>query len=286
MTTEAIVEVLGFANGHRPAGPSHAARRHGGGRRALDRWTSIRRQRGVPAPRGPMTTPRSACRSPPSFRRSWCNAHGFAPRHHRPGHGGSVVVPHRRRLPARDSSRARWSAARRTPPRSSCTDRSPAPASATAPTAPSPAGCWASRPTTCGCASRSELAEQAGVAITFENTKLRGEHHPNTTRITVTRDGRRAAMVGSSIGAGRDRGDCDRRLPGGRHRRLYHAGRGGARRAGDRRAARDRACRGRRQPGHDAGVAPPEGRRRDPHLRTRFAARRRHASRASARFPP
>ncbi len=48
-----------------------------------------------------------------------------------------------------------------------------------------------------------ELAEQAGVAITFENTKLRGEHHPNSVRITVTRDGRRATMVGSSIGAGR-----------------------------------------------------------------------------------
>lgn len=48
-----------------------------------------------------------------------------------------------------------------------------------------------------------ELAEQAGVAITFENTKLRGEHHPNSVRITVTRDGRRASMVGSSIGAGR-----------------------------------------------------------------------------------
>ncbi len=48
-----------------------------------------------------------------------------------------------------------------------------------------------------------ELAEAAGVAITFENTKLRGEHHPNSVRITVTREGRRATMVGSSIGAGR-----------------------------------------------------------------------------------
>jgi L-serine dehydratase len=48
-----------------------------------------------------------------------------------------------------------------------------------------------------------EAAEQAGLAITFANTKLRGDHHPNTTRITVSREGRTAVMVGSSIGAGR-----------------------------------------------------------------------------------
>lgn len=48
-----------------------------------------------------------------------------------------------------------------------------------------------------------EAAEAAGMTITFENTKLRGEHHPNTTRITVKRDGRSATMIGSSIGAGR-----------------------------------------------------------------------------------
>jgi len=46
-------------------------------------------------------------------------------------------------------------------------------------------------------------AEKAGLEITFENTKIRGESHPNTTRITVTRDGRTATMVGSSLGAGR-----------------------------------------------------------------------------------
>jgi L-serine dehydratase len=46
-------------------------------------------------------------------------------------------------------------------------------------------------------------AEKAGLEISFENTKLRGESHPNTTRITVTRDGRTATMVGSSLGAGR-----------------------------------------------------------------------------------
>src|SRR5262249_22292601 len=32
-----------------------------------------------------------------------------------------------------------------------------------------------------------ELAEKAGLAIEFTNAKLRGEHHPNTTRITVRR---------------------------------------------------------------------------------------------------
>lgn len=48
-----------------------------------------------------------------------------------------------------------------------------------------------------------EAAEQAGLKIIFENTKLRGDHHPNTTRITVTREGRSVVMIGSSIGAGR-----------------------------------------------------------------------------------
>jgi L-serine dehydratase len=48
-----------------------------------------------------------------------------------------------------------------------------------------------------------ELAEQGGLAIEFTNTKLRGDHHPNTTRITVTRDGTSATIIGSSLGAGR-----------------------------------------------------------------------------------
>src|SRR5574338_1400621 len=48
-----------------------------------------------------------------------------------------------------------------------------------------------------------ELAEKAGMAITFSNTKLRGEHHPNTTRITVTRGVQQAVVTGSSLGAGR-----------------------------------------------------------------------------------
>ncbi len=48
-----------------------------------------------------------------------------------------------------------------------------------------------------------EAAEQSGMKITFENTKLRGDHHPNTTRITLTRERRSVVLVGSSIGAGR-----------------------------------------------------------------------------------
>lgn len=48
-----------------------------------------------------------------------------------------------------------------------------------------------------------EAAEAAGMKITFDNAKLRGEHHPNTTKITVSREGRTATMIGSSLGAGR-----------------------------------------------------------------------------------
>jgi L-serine dehydratase len=48
-----------------------------------------------------------------------------------------------------------------------------------------------------------ELAEQAGMAIEFRNAKLRGEHHPNTTRISVVRAEQKAVVTGSSLGAGR-----------------------------------------------------------------------------------
>lgn len=48
-----------------------------------------------------------------------------------------------------------------------------------------------------------ELASAAGLAITFENVKLRGDHHPNTTRIAVHRGDQHATIVGSSLGAGR-----------------------------------------------------------------------------------
>lgn len=48
-----------------------------------------------------------------------------------------------------------------------------------------------------------ELAEKAGLTITFSNTKLRGDPHPNTTRITVTRGSQEAVIIGSSLGAGR-----------------------------------------------------------------------------------
>ena len=46
-------------------------------------------------------------------------------------------------------------------------------------------------------------ATEAGLEMVFENTKLRGDHHPNTTRITVWKDGRSATLTGSSLGAGR-----------------------------------------------------------------------------------
>ena len=48
-----------------------------------------------------------------------------------------------------------------------------------------------------------ELAEKSGLVIAFSNTKLRGDPHPNTARITVTRGAQEAVVVGSSLGAGR-----------------------------------------------------------------------------------
>lgn len=48
-----------------------------------------------------------------------------------------------------------------------------------------------------------ELAEAAQLRLTFVNAKLRGNHHPNTTRITVRRGTQEVVMLGSSLGAGR-----------------------------------------------------------------------------------
>lgn len=48
-----------------------------------------------------------------------------------------------------------------------------------------------------------DLAATAGLALTFENAKLRGDHHPNTTRITARRGDREVSVIGSSVGAGR-----------------------------------------------------------------------------------
>jgi len=48
-----------------------------------------------------------------------------------------------------------------------------------------------------------EAAPTSGMTITFANVKLRGDHHPNTARLTVTREGKTASMIGSSLGAGR-----------------------------------------------------------------------------------
>ncbi len=48
-----------------------------------------------------------------------------------------------------------------------------------------------------------ELAEGGGLALTFANAKLRGEHHPNTARITATRGDATVSVTASSLGAGR-----------------------------------------------------------------------------------
>ncbi len=48
-----------------------------------------------------------------------------------------------------------------------------------------------------------ELAEKAGLEFTFANSKLRGEHHPNTTRISLRLGDQQAVVTGSSLGAGR-----------------------------------------------------------------------------------
>lgn len=48
-----------------------------------------------------------------------------------------------------------------------------------------------------------ELAEKNGLKITFSNAKLRGDHHPNTARITVNRGSQTSRIIGSSLGAGR-----------------------------------------------------------------------------------
>jgi len=48
-----------------------------------------------------------------------------------------------------------------------------------------------------------ELARAAGIALTIQNAKLRGDHHPNTARLTLGRGERQVVVVGSSVGAGR-----------------------------------------------------------------------------------
>lgn len=48
-----------------------------------------------------------------------------------------------------------------------------------------------------------DLANATGLEITFVNTRLRGEHHPNTARITVRRGRQEITLTGSSLGAGR-----------------------------------------------------------------------------------
>lgn len=48
-----------------------------------------------------------------------------------------------------------------------------------------------------------DLANTEGMTVTFQNTKLRGDHHPNTARLALRRAERQVTVVGSSIGAGR-----------------------------------------------------------------------------------
>ena len=48
-----------------------------------------------------------------------------------------------------------------------------------------------------------EIAEREGLDYTFEKTTIAGDVHPNTARLTLSRQGREAVMVGSSLGAGR-----------------------------------------------------------------------------------
>lgn len=47
-----------------------------------------------------------------------------------------------------------------------------------------------------------DLAQAANMAVSFVTVKLR-EVHPNTARLTVTRDGHSVVVVGSSLGGGR-----------------------------------------------------------------------------------
>lgn len=48
-----------------------------------------------------------------------------------------------------------------------------------------------------------EIADQEGLAYTFEKTTIADDAHPNTARITLERGDRSAVMTGSSLGAGR-----------------------------------------------------------------------------------
>lgn len=48
-----------------------------------------------------------------------------------------------------------------------------------------------------------EIAEREGLDYQFEKTSLGDDAHPNTVRLTLERDDRRATMTGSSLGAGR-----------------------------------------------------------------------------------
>lgn len=48
-----------------------------------------------------------------------------------------------------------------------------------------------------------EIAEREALAVSFRNVTLRGEVHPNTARVTLEGERKKATVTGSSIGAGR-----------------------------------------------------------------------------------
>lgn len=48
-----------------------------------------------------------------------------------------------------------------------------------------------------------EIAERDGLRYTFEKTSLGDDVHPNTVRMTLERESRKATLIGSSLGAGR-----------------------------------------------------------------------------------
>jgi len=64
-------------------------------------------------------------------------------------------------------------------------------------------GSSASARTTKGFVTRFQIAEREGLDYKFEKVTIADAAHPNTVRINVELDGRKATMLGSSLGAGR-----------------------------------------------------------------------------------
>ena len=241
-----------------------------------------------PAGWAPMTR-RSPCPSATSSGRASCCSfpHGLPARHHRPRHGGAVILPYGGRLPPRPHSPAPCAGGQ--PERgdaSSCTAPSRAPAQGTAPTAPSPAACSGSHPDDERLRESLDLAARGPcVRSTFEQCEAarraapqHGADHGDPAPAITSR------RTGSSIGAGRissPRSTASRwRSPAPSRRssswRPISRARGGRHRP---------PCRGR--PANIAtmqGVPTAEGRRGNSHLRAREPVRAEHwqPQRASA----